>query len=113
MVELFPLLEVASFPPETEALLVTAFVPTAEFAPTATVKLKTLEPLTAIAVVLVQVMTCGEAAFDEQLQSADFAPPIVTAPAAPPLTVKPTGKVSVTVVVPEVAAVPPLLTVKV
>lgn len=99
---LLPLLAVGSFPPETETLLVTL---AAAFEATLTVNPKTLVPLTAIAVELVQVMTLLAAL---QVQFAAFAPLKVTAPF---VTLKPVGKVSVTVIVPEVAAVPPLETV--
>lgn len=99
-------------PPETEALLVTLFVPTAVPKPTLTLKLKTLVPDTAIAVELVQVIICGEAAFELQVQFAALVPPSVTEPAAPPLTVSPLGKVSVRVIVPVEAPKPLLVTVK-
>jgi hypothetical protein len=101
--ELFPLLAVASFPPETATLFVTL---AAAFDATFTINPKVLEPLVAIAVVLEQVMTF-EAAL--QLQLAAFAPLNVTAPLA---MVKPAGRVSTTVTVPEVAAVPLLPTVR-
>jgi len=65
---------------------------------TLTLKVKTLEPLAAIAVELVQVMTLE---VELQLQLAELVPPKVKAPSA---TLKPVGKVSTTVIVPEVAA---------
>jgi hypothetical protein len=99
-------------PPETEALLVTLLVPTAVPNPTLTLKLNTLVPDTAIAVELVQVMTCGDAALELQLQLAAFVPPGVTLPAVPLLTVKPVGNVSETVIAPLVAEPPPFVTVK-
>ncbi len=105
--ELFAVFE--SPPPETLAVLVMLFVPTAVPNPTLTEKLKTLVLFPAtfeIAVELAQVITCGEAALELQDQAAAFVPPGVTVPAVPPLTVKPTGSVSVTVTVPTVAAVP-------
>lgn len=97
---LFPLLAVASFPPETLIAFVKLFVPTGAFDPTLTLKVKTLLPLVAIAVELVQVMTLLAAV---QLQLAEFVPPKVKVPLE---TVNPVGKVSLTVMVPEVAAVP-------
>lgn len=92
-------------PPETLALLVTLFVPTAVPKPTLTLKLKTLVSDAAIAVELVQVITLLAAL---QLQFAAFAPPKVTAPFG---TVKPLGKVSVTVIAALVAEPPALVTV--
>ena len=74
---------------------------------TLTLKVKTLEPLAAIAVELVQVMTLLAAL---QLQLAELVPPKVKAPLA---TLKPVGKVSETVIVPELEPAPILLTVKV
>ena len=112
--ELFVLFAVASPPPETETLLVMLFVPTAVPIPTFTLKLNTevLLPATfEIAVVLVQVITWGVAAFELQVQFAAFAPLNVTAPAAPPLTVRPEGRVSETVIVPLDETVPALVTV--
>jgi hypothetical protein len=102
---LLPLLTAASPPPATVALLVTE---PGELSATATAKPNVLkfEPLFGIAVVLVQVIVCPEAV---QLQLAAFAPFKVTAPAA---IVKPTGRVSVTVIVPTVETVPELVTVK-
>ncbi len=96
---LFPLFAAASPPPDTATLLTTG-VP----APGATLtpKLNTLLPLAAMTVVLEQVMTCGDAAFEEHVQLAAFVPPGVTVPVAPPLTLKPAGRVSVKVIVPEV-----------
>ena len=108
VVELSVLFAVASLPPETEAELVMLFVPSAVPNPTLILKLKTLEPLAAMTVELVQVMTCGDAAFELQVQLAAFVPLKVTLPTAPPLTVKPVGKVSVKVIVPLVEAVPEL-----
>jgi hypothetical protein len=102
--ELFPLLIVASFPPETDTVFVTL---AAAFEATLTVKLKTLEPLVAIAVELVQVITLLAAV---QLQLAAFVPLKVTAPSA---ILKPVGKVSVRVIVPLVEAVPLFPTVNV
>lgn len=101
---LLPLLTVGSFPPETVAVLVT---PVPALAPTETLKLKVLEPLTAMAVELVQVMTLLAAI---QVQFAAFAPLKVFVPFE---TVKPVGKLSVMVIVPEVATVPIFWTVKV
>ncbi len=60
-----------------------------------------------IAVELVQVMTLVAAV---QVQSALFAPPSATAPLA---MVKPVGNTSTTVIVPEEAVLPVLLTVRV
>ena len=108
--ELFAVFE--SPPPETLAVLVMLFVPTAVPNPTLTEKLKTLVLFPAtfeIAVELVQVMTCGAAAFELQAQFASFAPLMVTTPAEPPLTESPVGKVSVTVIAAEVVAVPGLV----
>jgi hypothetical protein len=105
LAELFPLFAVASFPPETATLFVTD---DAALLATLTVKVKTLVPLIAMAVVLVQVITCPTAL---QVQFAPFVPPGVMLPA---VTLNPVGRVSVTVTVPEVATVPGLLeTVKV
>ena len=104
--------ESPSPPPETLAELVMLLVPTAVPKPTLTAKLKTLVPETAIAVELVQVITCGAAAFELQLQLAALAPPTVTLPAAPLLTVNPVGKVSVRVIVPLEAKPPLFVTVK-
>ena len=87
------------------------FVPTAVAKPTLTGKLKTLVPLAAMAVELVQVVTCGVAAFELHVQLTAFVPPGVTAPAAPLLTVKPVGKVSLTVIVPDVEELPAFVTV--
>jgi len=97
---LLPLFAVASLPPETFAVFEMLSVPTGALVPTLTLKVKTLEPLVAMAVELVQVITLLAAL---QLQFAEFAPPSVNAPLA---TVKPVGNVSVTVIVPDVAAVP-------
>ena len=105
------MLVLLSPPPETVAILVMLFVPTAVEVPTLTAKLKTLVPLTAIAVELVQVIVCGEEELELQVQLAEFVPPSVIPPEAPPLTVKPVGKVSVTVIVPLLEAVPLLVTV--
>lgn len=105
MLELLPLLAVASLPPETVAVFEILLVPTAVPVPTLTLNVKTLEPLVAIAVELVQVITLLAAL---QLQSVEFVPPKVKAPLA---TVNPVGKVSLTVIVPEFAAVPLLPTV--
>ena len=97
VVELLPLLAVASFPPETLALFVTD---DAAFEATLTLKVKTLLPLVVIAVELMHVITLLAGL---QLQLAELVPPKVKAPFE---TLKPVGKVSVTVIVPEVAAVP-------
>ena len=107
---LLPLFAVASLPPLTVTLLVTD---AAALAKTLTVRVKILVPLVAIAVELVQVITCGVAAFELHVQLTPFVPPVATVPTAPLLTESPVGKVSVTVIVPEVAAVPLLETVNV
>ena len=60
--------------------------------------------------VLEQLITCGDAAFELHDKNAAASPPKATGPAAPLLTVRPTGNVSVRVSVPEVAAVPLLVT---
>jgi len=105
---LFPLF--VSPPPETLTLFVTD---AAAFEATLTVKVNTLVLLEEITVELVQVISCGVAAFELQDQLAAFVPPGATDPAAPLLTDKPAGKVSITVIVPEVEAAPLLVTVSV
>ena len=75
--------------------------------------LKVLELPTEITDVVVHVTVWGAPETEVQVQIEASAPYSVTAPAAPPFTTNPAGKVSVTVIVPEVAAVPPLLTIKV
>jgi len=69
-------------------------------ASTSTGKLNTLDPAAAIAVELVQVIT-----FDAALhvQFAPFAPPSVTAPFA---MLRPVGRTSTIVIVPELAVLP-------
>jgi hypothetical protein len=104
--------ESLSPPPETLAELVTLLVPTTVPNPTLTAKLNTLVTDEAIAVELVQVMTCGDAALELQLQLAALVPPTVTEPAVPLLTVNPLGRVSLTVIVPLEAKPPLLVTVK-
>ena len=102
-----------SFPTEIVAVLVDE---PRVFKPTLTVKLKVLMLLPAvfeIAVELVQVMTCGEAEFELQVQFAAFVPLITTAPTDPPLNVIPNGRVSVKVIVPEVGTEPLLVAVNV
>ena len=104
--------ESLSPPPETLAEFVMLLVPMAVPNPTLTAKLKTLVPETVIAVELVQVITCGLAALELQVQFAPLVPPTVTLPAVPLLTVRPVGRVSVTVIVPLEAKPPPFVTVK-
>jgi len=69
-------------------------------ASTSTGKLKTLVPLAAIAVTLVQVITFDAAL---QVQFAPFAPPSVTEPLA---MLRPVGSTSTIVIVPELAVFP-------
>ena len=105
---LFPVFNAASPPPETLALFVTEAAAVKE---TSTAKLKTLVLLPAtleIAVLLAQVIVCGAVAFERQDQLATFVPLSATVPASPPLTLKPVGKLSVTVIVPVVVGAVPL-----
>ena len=100
-------------PPETVAVLVTLEDAKIE---TNGEKLKTLVLFPATfesTVLLVQVTVCGVSRFELHDQFAAFAPLSVTEPTKPPLTVKFAGKVSETVIVPEVGAVPSLVTVNV
>lgn len=101
---LLPLLAVASLPPVTKAVFVKLSGAVIE---TLTLKLKILVPEVAIAFELRQVMICPDAL---QVQLAALVPLKLTAPDG---MLNPVGKVSVTVIIPEVEAVPPLETVKV
>ncbi len=93
---------VGSPPPPTCALF--SRVPLALEA-TLTGKLKTLVPLAAIAVLLVQVITLLAAV---QLQLPPLVPPVVTAPF---VIVNPVGRTSTIVIVPLLATFPELVTV--
>lgn len=97
-------------PPATLTLLVN--VP--EAAPAIlTVNPKTRVPVVAaMAVAEVQVIVWGDAALELQVQLAAFVPEVTTAPAAPPLTERPTGRLSVTVIPPLLAAPPMFDTVR-
>src|SRR4051812_31171903 len=99
-----PAVQAASPPPLIATGLVTLLGASGA---TATMNPNVLLLLAAIAVVLVQVMTFEAAV---QVHEAEFAPVVATAPFG---TVKPSGKVSVTVIVPLLATGPALLTVKV